>query len=186
MNKTDLRVIKTKKCLYNALLILMKDNTFENIKVSDICDKALVNRSTFYSHFDDKYDLLYDFITDLKNELANELENNNEIASTRLYYLKMIELFINHIEDKKDIYSMVMKNNRNGITTDMVYQTLNQDVLKRLENETDKQANKIPREIIAKFYLGAIINVGMELLENNKYTKEEILTYFDELIPENL
>lgn len=186
MKKTDLRVIKTKKCLYDALIILMKENTFENIKVSDICDKALVNRSTFYSHFDDKYDLLYEFINDLKDELASELDNNKEIASTREYYLKMIELFMNHIEDKKDIYSNVMKNNRNGITIDMVYQTLNQDVLKRLENENIVQNSNIPREIITKFYLGAIINVGMELLENNKYTKEEILTYFDDLIPDSL
>lgn len=186
MEKIDLRIVKTKKNLYDALLILMKDKNFENIKVSDICEKALVNRSTFYAHFDDKYDLLYDFINDLKDELSSELDNNNEIASTREYYLKMIELFMNHIEDKREIYSMVMKNNRNGITTDMVYQTLNQDVLKRLENTKDINTNKIPREIIAKFYLGAIINVGMELLENNKYTKEEILTYFDELIPDKL
>ena len=43
MNKTDLRVIKTKKALFEALLDLMKDKTFEEIKVSDICSKALVN-----------------------------------------------------------------------------------------------------------------------------------------------
>ena len=58
MNENDLRVIKTKNALFNALIELMKDKTFEEIKVSDICNKALINRSTFYAHFDDKYDLL--------------------------------------------------------------------------------------------------------------------------------
>ena len=54
-NKNDLRVIKTNKALFNALLDLMKEKTFEEIKISDVCSKALINRSTFYAHYNDKY-----------------------------------------------------------------------------------------------------------------------------------
>ena len=36
--KTDLRVIKTKKILFNTLLELMKNKNFEKIKISDICE----------------------------------------------------------------------------------------------------------------------------------------------------
>ena len=50
MNKNDLRVIKTKTTLYNTLKELMQEKTFEEIKVSDICSKALINRSTFTDH----------------------------------------------------------------------------------------------------------------------------------------
>ena len=60
--KNDLRVIKTKKNLYEALITLMKEKTFEEIKVADICKKALINRSTFYNHYQDKYELLYELI----------------------------------------------------------------------------------------------------------------------------
>ena len=55
MNKNDLRVIKTKNALFETLTNLMKEKTFEEIKVSDICNKALINRSTFYAHYNDKY-----------------------------------------------------------------------------------------------------------------------------------
>ena len=48
--KKDLRVIKTKKMIYTALVELMKEKTFEEIKVSDICEIDLINRSTFYAH----------------------------------------------------------------------------------------------------------------------------------------
>ena len=68
--KTDLRIIKTKKNLYESLLYLMKEKPFEELKVSEICENALVNRSTFYSHFDDKYDLLDSLICDLKDSLS--------------------------------------------------------------------------------------------------------------------
>ena len=55
--KKDLRIIKTRKALYNAFEELMKSKPFEQIKVSDICNEALINRSTFYDHYADKYDL---------------------------------------------------------------------------------------------------------------------------------
>ena len=44
------------------ILINENDKTFEEIKVSDICKKALINISTFYSHYNDKYELLLNFI----------------------------------------------------------------------------------------------------------------------------
>ena len=54
--KIDFRIVKTKKVLYTTLIELMKEMPFEEIKVSDICTRALVNRSTFYSHYSDKYE----------------------------------------------------------------------------------------------------------------------------------
>lgn len=99
--KKDLRVVKTKNLLYQTLIDLMKDKTFEEIKVSDICSKAMINRSTFYAHYEDKYELLVDFISNLKEEFINELNKNNNNLNTREYYIKLIELFLDHIESKK-------------------------------------------------------------------------------------
>lgn len=103
--KKDLRVVKTYRVLYDALLELLEDNSFEEIKVSDICDKALINRSTFYSHFSDKYELLSSYIQDLKITLKEELNKNANISGTKEYYLELIRILLNHIEQKKtDIY----------------------------------------------------------------------------------
>ena len=77
-NKIDLRIIKTKKILFEALVTLMEQKDFEKIKISDICDQALINRSTFYAHYEDKYDLLLAMINDLKNNLERELKENKE------------------------------------------------------------------------------------------------------------
>ena len=74
--KTDLRIIKTKKSLFQGLTHLMKEKKFEKIKVSDICAASLVNRSTFYDHFSDKYELLTELIENLRTELNSKLQNN--------------------------------------------------------------------------------------------------------------
>lgn len=184
MNKKDLRVIKTKNTLYNTLIELMREKQFEEIKVSDICNHALINRSTFYSHYNDKYELLADYISDLKKSLLSELEKNKNTLNTKEYYLEMIKLFLNHIEEKRGSYLSTVINNHNSIMMDIVYDVLVHDISSSLKKEEDE---KIPRSIIAKFYIGAVVSVGIEWLKNGKqYTKEEMLEYFDLLIPDEL
>ena len=182
--KDDLRVIKTIKLIYQTLLELMKEKTFEEIKVSDICSKAMINRSTFYAHYEDKYELLIDFLSNLKEEFARELnESCKENLSIREYYIRLISLFLDHIDSKRDVYNSIMVNNRSSIMMDILLSVVNDDILKRFkENDINL---KVPTEVISKFYLGGVINIGMEWLSNsNKYTKEEILDYLELLIPD--
>lgn len=182
--KDDLRVIKTRKLIYQTLLDLMKKKTFEEIKVSDICSKAMINRSTFYAHYEDKYELLIDFLSNLKEEFARELnESCKENLSIREYYIRLISLFLDHIDSKRDVYNSIMVNNRSSIMMDILLSVVNDDILKRFkENDINL---KVPTEVISKFYLGGVINIGMEWLSNsNKYTKEEILDYLELLIPD--
>ena len=182
--KDDLRVIKTRKLIYQTLLELMKEKTFEEIKVSDICSKAMINRSTFYAHYEDKYELLIDFLSNLKEEFARELnESCKENLSIREYYIRLISLFLDHIDSKRDVYNSIMVNNRSSIMMDILLSVVNDDILKRFkENDINL---KVPTEVISKFYLGGGINIGMEWLSNsNKYTKEEILDYLELLIPD--
>ena len=183
--KDDLRVIKTKKILYETLIELMKTKTFEEIKVSDICTKALINRSTFYAHYEDKYELLLEFINSLKEEFINELSKNKNILNTREYYLEMIRLFLDHIENKKDIYNAIMINNRNSIMMDILSSVANNEVIKKME--ASNISTRVPANIIAKFYLGGVLNLGIEWLrDTNKYSKEEIIKYLEILLPENI
>ena len=183
MSKTDLRIIKTKKGIYNALLELMREKQFEEIKVSDICEKALINRSTFYAHFEDKYELLADYINDMKEELAFELKKNTNISSTKEYYIEMIKLFLNHIEEKKDSYVAMAINNKNSILSDIIYDAIDHDIIYHLDKFDNNTG--VPNSIIAKFYLGAVVNVGLYWVNNiSKYTKEEMIEYLTILIPD--
>lgn len=187
MNKKDLRVVKTQNILYTTLLDLMKEKTFEEIKVSDICNHALINRSTFYAHYNDKYELLAEFIQELKNSLTGELKKNKNISNTKEYYLGMIKLFLDHIDEKRESYLAIMIHNRNSITMDIIYDVLDHDITSHLQQDNSLEQNKIPRSIIAKFYIGAVVNVGMEWLKSgSQYTKEDLMEYFDLLIPNEL
>ena len=98
--KEDLRITKTRKVLFETLVLLMKEKSFEEIKVSDICKKALINRSTFYSHYSDKYELFMELIDALKDNLTESLNNNDSNVYTREYFIDLIKLLIDHIDEK--------------------------------------------------------------------------------------
>lgn len=47
----------TKKVIHSALIELLQEKSINKITVKELCEKANVNRSTFYSHYDDIFDL---------------------------------------------------------------------------------------------------------------------------------
>ncbi|MGN4425461.1 TetR/AcrR family transcriptional regulator [Bacillus cereus group sp. MYBK30-1] len=57
-NKVDLRVIKTQRAIKNTFIQLIEEVGFEKVNVRKLIERAEVNRSTFYLHYQDKYDLL--------------------------------------------------------------------------------------------------------------------------------
>jgi AcrR family transcriptional regulator len=72
--KNDRRVKYTKMVLKQSLLDLMHRAPIGKISVKDICEKADVNRGTFYTHYADPYDLLDQIENDLFNEILRSIE----------------------------------------------------------------------------------------------------------------
>ena len=180
----DLRIIKTKKNLYDSLMKLMSVKEFEDIKVSDICSLALINRSTFYAHFNDKYELLNSFIYDLKKDLQEQISNSEIIDNLKNYYINMITVFLDHIDKNIKIYSMIVKNNSNSIVMDMISNTLFEDIDKNLKLV---KKSDIPSSFVSDFYTGAILNVGINYLKDPKqYKKEKIVAYLNKLLPDDI
>ena len=53
----DLRMVKTKQQINRAFLILRERLMPEKIKVKDICEVAMINKTTFYNHYTDSAEL---------------------------------------------------------------------------------------------------------------------------------
>lgn len=56
--KTDPRVLRTRKFIMDSFMELSSKKEFKDITVKDITTEAMINRATFYYHFEDIYDLL--------------------------------------------------------------------------------------------------------------------------------
>lgn len=64
--KKDGKVTKIHIVLHRALLVMLNQHSFAKISVNDLCEEAMISRSTFYVYFDDKFDLLKHCMNDLK------------------------------------------------------------------------------------------------------------------------
>ncbi len=56
--KNDPRTRYTRKVIQDAFLEILKEKPVSKITVKEVCDKAEINRGTFYRHYQDCYDLL--------------------------------------------------------------------------------------------------------------------------------
>lgn len=66
----DRRIRRSKRMLREALAELIEECGFDGFSISDLTERAGLNRGTFYAHFSDKEDLLHslegEFFDDLK------------------------------------------------------------------------------------------------------------------------
>jgi AcrR family transcriptional regulator len=69
----DRRVQRTRRTLREALVSLLLERGWEAVSVQDVCERADVGRSTFYTHFADKEDLLVGGFDDLRKALRRQL-----------------------------------------------------------------------------------------------------------------
>jgi AcrR family transcriptional regulator len=93
----DLRVRRTRKMLQQAFFECTAEKGFAALTVRDITERAMVNRSTFYRHYLDKYDLLEQYL----NEMYMSFEDQQviagltppEVSSSLIDLLKHIQQF---------------------------------------------------------------------------------------------
>jgi len=77
MPKTDLRVVKTRAVIRNALVEIMSEKEISQITVSEICLLAKINRKTFYRH----YRSVSDVLEEVENEFLKEFSENLQSGS---------------------------------------------------------------------------------------------------------
>lgn len=92
--------------MQTAMLELMKHTKFKKITVKKICEKAVVNRSTFYAHFIDIYDMLDKMEQELRKELLASYNNQKENS---IFSEASLIRFLEHIKKHKYFYKIVLQ-----------------------------------------------------------------------------
>ena len=72
--QTDLRIRRTHKFLQEAMIELITEKGFDAITVGDIAERAMINRATFYRHYQDKYDLVAKIFEEATNHLLENMK----------------------------------------------------------------------------------------------------------------
>ncbi|MFJ8413429.1 TetR/AcrR family transcriptional regulator [Bacillus paramycoides] len=111
-NKIDLRVIKTQRAIKNTFIQLIEEVGFEKVNVRKLIERAEVNRSTFYLHYQDKYDLLNKIEDELLEGLRHIIMDTtltktveqNSVSDSRLEKMNKVA---NYLFDNKKIIRLL-------------------------------------------------------------------------------
>lgn len=89
-----------------AMLEVMNTMPFEKITVRLICERAGVNRSTFYAHYTDIYDMIEQMESNLQKDLMNRYPVPGNVSP--LTFASFIP-FLEFIRKHKDFYRVALK-----------------------------------------------------------------------------
>ena len=106
MKKENQRVKLTKKLLKQSLLDIMDKKPVGSISVIELCEKAEINRSTFYNHYGCPNDVLYDIECDFVEDLEQIWTKNND----KEYPIeKRVEDLCTYLQDNKKLAKLLLK-----------------------------------------------------------------------------
>lgn len=93
MSRENSRIVKTKKALKEAVVELLKQGDVSLINVFSICQKAGINRTTFYNHYKDKDALLKEMVLDTVDASCDFLDAFLEKKNPGLAMTRMLQYY---------------------------------------------------------------------------------------------
>ena len=103
--KEDRRVTMTRRMLKEALTELLRETDIYHVSIRELCQRADINRTTFYKYYGSQFDLL----TDMENDLLVFLSNTiREYADDPV---KIIETACEYMENHLEFGRLIINNN---------------------------------------------------------------------------
>lgn len=155
----DIRITKTHKALADTLFALLQERPLAKITVNDICKEAMVSRSTFYLHFEDKYQLLQFCMQREQDRIAQELAQGDMV--------EMLHMLLLRIKRCEKLYQTMMATEVTGSVRQMFRNTFSRPFVTCLRRR--EEAGEVlpgPAELLAAFYASGIAGMLIHWIES--------------------
>ncbi|SEG08899.1 transcriptional regulator, TetR family [Eubacterium ruminantium] len=171
--KTDLRVIKTKRAIRNAFAHLLAEKEVANITVTDIIQRAEINRKTFYNH--------YTGVHELVDEVEDEIVNNVEHILTELDFIfiltnpyKLFDKLTAIINSDYDFYSPLLSMSGNVSLVTKISESLRNKTKDAILSQWD--VNEKELDIMLQFVFSGTFTVYQNWFNSDRTMSLETLS----------
>lgn len=86
----DLRIKKTKRAIRSAFAELIKEKPMEKITVKEIAERAEINKTTFYAHYETVYDLVDQLAQETVAEVISQINTAQNLLDNPRAFVKEI------------------------------------------------------------------------------------------------
>ena len=180
LNKSESKYYNTACLMNEALILLLEKKEYSFITIKEICEKAGVNRSTFYLHYETMNDLLSETIEYVGNKILKKF--NNKVLDKQIIKNSMMEdlflvtpeyllPYLEFLRENKAIYKIAFSQ-PNVLKEQYIISYLFKNIFEPI---LDKFS--VPKEeqrYMMNFYLNGMSAVMIEWIRND--CKEDIQT----------
>lgn len=173
MNKSESKYFNTAVKMDLALISLLKKKPFEYITVSELCETAGVNRSTFYLHYETIADLLDEtarylidgFLSYFSTDTSDTLLNLSECELDELIFVcdKYLTPYLTYIKENKEVFATALSNGKSFGFENIykrMFENLFNPILERFHYPNED------RKYVMMYYLNGITAIITEWLKD--------------------
>lgn len=195
MNKSESKYFNTAIKMDKAFMALLAQKDFEYITVKEICEKAGVNRSTFYLHYETIADLLSESVSYIYDNFLEYYPPEHKLPNIKNCDLKELLLvtpqymipYLTYIKNNKKLFRTFIKHS-GVLKLENDYQKLFLNVFDPIMARFNVPASE--RKYIMIFYINGMIAVIMEWIKSDckesiEYISDTIIRIVNKTLPPN-
>jgi AcrR family transcriptional regulator len=172
----DIRIVKSRALILDALIELMKEKPYEEISIKELAEESCVARQTFYRNFNNKEDVLLYYIDEIFDDyFADVKEKLHTQDSIRDLSMRLLEIW----KENKKIFLALQKAGLIHMTLERFSQYALM-LQKHLDDSTGKKSEQLT--YAAHFIAGGTYMVLSKWFqENMKVPVDEMGNLFNEI-----
>lgn len=180
--KLDLRTQKTYLALHNAFTELIETRCFDDFTVNELCDKAMIRRTTFYKHFADKYEYITFYVREVVADFQTQLAPDVVDGDAKAHFLHMARELLHFLHDHEQIVHNIKTSKMFPLLLGILLDQITEDAVLILRRASPNMASDMEKlKGIAAFYAGGVLSSFFRLMPGKGSSEE---TLFLKLIEE--
>ncbi|WP_251551440.1 TetR/AcrR family transcriptional regulator [Neobacillus muris] len=169
---------RTRRQIIQSFMHVLQTKRFSSITVQDICDDALIHRTTFYRYYEDKYSLLRDFIYHLSEELIKLNKTSNTDA---------FRLLVDYVEENIVLFENTLLGSDGHIFFKSMVKIASDILREHSITENDPVSNKINQskypDVMCELYATSIMTILQNWISKEyNYQKDELFEIFNQVM----
>lgn len=172
--KIDLRIQKTYMMLHNAFTSLLEEKKFEEFTVNELCERAMIRRTTFYKHFADKYEYFAYYMTEISEEFHNQFPADTYTGNFNAYFIQMSRELLRFMKKNEKFVEHFAQSSLFPMLLNLLAEHISKDMLLTADKlGTSTIASSAKLKSTAAFYTGGLINLLLQSLRSGEPLDEE-------------
>ena len=162
-NSAKTRTERTRELIFEAFITLIHDKPFDDITITDICEKAGIHRTTFYNHFENKNELFSALLDYTHMDFLEAIPQAREATDLKSYLLSLVDVVLTSISGNKKKFSTFLSPDHNAGLKAMITSYYSDELLNAFEILEHRGLLKVrkgmPLSFLSEFLMSGFVSV---------------------------